>query len=567
MRLKGEDGSRVEDDNSKADILNRYFCSVFTEEEEGNGSEGSTRGENGAEMDTSPFTRERVLKELEVIRVDKAMGPDGVHPRVLKELREVVAEPLAILFSQSLETGEVPKDWRTADVVPLYKSGNKEEAGNYRPVSLTSVVGKIMEALLKERLVEHLVVNGLQDPRQHGFTRGRSCQTNLVEFFDWVTREVDQGRAVDMAYLDFSKAFDTVPHRRLLHKLGNMGVGRTVVWWVGNWLGGRTQRVVVNGCHSTEGRVTSGVPQGSVLGPVLFNIFISDIAQDLEGRISLFADDTKLCNRVDTPEGVDRMRSDLQKLEEWSGVWQLKFNAKKCKIMHMGHKNPGTIYQLGGEDIACTKQERDLGVIISDDLKVGKQCDKAAGKANRMLGCIGRGITSRKREVIIPLYKTLVRPHLEYSVQFWRPYLRKDIDRVEKVQRRATKMVHGLHHKSYEDRLKELNMYSLEERRERGDMIETYKYLTGRNRVQENTIFKRKRCSRTRGHGMKLEGGRFRGNMRKNFFTERVVDKWNTLPEEVVGAETITGFKNAWDRHKGILEVRGKGQQTSRKTN
>uniref|UniRef100_A0A8C5WHD7 Reverse transcriptase domain-containing protein n=1 Tax=Leptobrachium leishanense TaxID=445787 RepID=A0A8C5WHD7_9ANUR len=420
-----------------------------------------------------------------------------------------------------------------------------------------------METMLKERIVEHLKTHRLQDQKQHGFTSGRSCQTNLIDFFDWVTKIIDTGGAVDIAYLDFSKAFDTVPHRRLINKLQSLSLDSNIVEWIRQWLSDRQQRVVVNGVYSAQGLVTSGVPQGSVLGPILFNIFISDIAEGINGKVCLFADDTKICNRVDVPGGISQMTNDLGKLKKWWELWQLSFNVDKCKIMHLGRKNPRAEYRIFDTVLTSTSEERDLGVIISEDLRVSSPCNRAAGNASRMLGnagrmlgCVGRGISSRKREVLMPLYRALVRPHLEYCVQYWRPYLQKDIDLLERVQRRATKMVYGLKEKSYQERLNDLNMYSLEKRRDRGDMIETFKYVKGIHKVEEGSIFKRKQNSKTRGHSLRLEGQRFKSNIRKHYFTERVVDTWNSLPVEVVEAKTVIEFKQAWDRHKAILNKR-----------
>uniref|UniRef100_A0A8C5R698 Reverse transcriptase domain-containing protein n=1 Tax=Leptobrachium leishanense TaxID=445787 RepID=A0A8C5R698_9ANUR len=339
----------------------------------------------------------------------------------------------------------------------------------------------------------------------------------------------------------------------------------------------RQQRVVVNGVYSAQGLVTSGVPQGSVLGPILFNIFISDIAEGINGKVCLFADDTKICNRVDVPGGISQMTNDLGKLKKWSELWQLSFNVDKCKIMHLGRKNPRAEYRIFDTVLTSTSEGWDLGDIIAEDLRVSSQCNRAAGNAgrmlgnagrmlgnagrmlgnaSRMLGCVGRGISSRKREVLMPLYRALVRPHLEYCVQYWRPYLQKDIDILERVQIRATKMVYGLKEKSYQERLNDLNMYSLEKRRDRGDMIETFKYVKGIHKVEEGSIFKRKQSSKTRGHSLRLEGQRFKSNIRKHYFTERVVDTWNSLPVEVVEAKTVIEFKEAWDRHKAILNKR-----------
>ena len=406
-----------------------------------------------------------IANKIKKMKDNKSPGVDGIPPKLLKEIVEQISTPLAKLFNLSLEEGIVPSEWKEANITPLFKKGSRNKPENYRPVSLTSVVCKLLETLIRDHMVEFLVKHNLIHTSQ--FLKARSCLTNLLCFFEEIIKWVDEGSPVDVVYLDFQKAFDKVAHQRLILKLKAHGIGNDVIKWIEKWLTHRRQRVIVDGEISNWKSVLSGVPQGSVLGPILFLIYINDLEDDISSKVLKCVDDTKVFRKVTNDTDKHSLQDDLDKLVKWS--------ERKCKCIHIGHGNMDEEYKMGDAVLGRTTQEKDLGVTFSADMKVSEQCGIAASKRNQILGLIRITIMYKEKQLIVPLYKAIVRPHLEYCIQAWRPYRKKDIDKLERIQRRATKIIPELRDLSYESRLLQCGLTTLETRRLRGDQIEVFK--------------------------------------------------------------------------------------------
>lgn len=568
--LRDKNGYLKEDGNDIVTILGQQFKSVFEHDNGISPVIHKMNIEKPFDWDISnEITIETILTRLEKLNENKACGCDQVRAIVLKRAATGFAYPLMLLFIKSLNSGEVPLEWREANVSPIYKNGPRTDAANYRPVSLTSIVCKIIEGIIKDKLLQYLVVNRLIAKEQHGFIPGKACNTNLLETIDVITDSLNKGYQVDVIFLDFEKAFDKVSHRKLIQKLRAFEISEVVICWIESFLTNRRQRIIIGKYISEWEIVSSGVPQGSVLGPILFTIFINDLPREIESISKFFADDSKIIGIIKEETDCLKTQRDLNNAQEWSLKWQCFFNSKKCKVMHFGKKNKKFDYKMIDRKtgdlmvLEKTASERDLGILISNDLKWSNQIAKATKTANFILGQIKNSFVYLEPNIMKYLYVALVRPHLEFVIPVWNPYLRQDVEKLERIQRRATKMSPQLKKLDYSNRIKRLELTKLETRRKRGDLIQFYKILNSIDNVNwinnprcleiansETDITKNLR--RHKKHFYRESN--WNCPAREHFFLNRVIPLWNELPFELKDAKSLNSFKAGLDRLKQLSD-------------
>ena len=374
---------------------------------------------------------------------------------------------------------------KKARITPIYKKGLRSDPSNYRPVALTSHITKIMEKIIVKNMTSYLETNRLMNPGQHGFRAGRSCLSQLIEHHENIMASLEKGCNVDVVYLDFEKAFDKVDHGVLLHKLRSLGITNTLGKWIHSFLTNRSQVVAIKGAISQITEVVSGVPQGSVLGPLLFLIHITDINSSVtHSSVRSFADDTRIqCEITDINSAV-RLQDDLNAIYAWAEENNMSFNNSKFELLRYGKneaiKNQTSYKTLSGAAIEEKKMVRDLGVVITSDAMFGTHIGQVVRKCRMQMGWILRTFTCRDELSMLTLYRSLLLPLLEYCCQLWHPWKLSESKALEGVQRTFTSKIYSVRSYNYWDRLQKLHLYSLERRRERYIIIYTWKIINER---------------------------------------------------------------------------------------
>ena len=482
-------GKSSSDTKVKADMFNRFFFDQFSEASNYD-IDISFESDHNFDID---FNIDKIRNILRNIDCNKAQGPDNIHGIILKTYSDSLARPLSILFELIYNTGILPIEWKRANVVPVYKKGEKGNVENYRPILLTCISVKVMERIMYDELFCR--THQLIDSRQNGFLKNNSCAMNMTRLIESVSTTLLQDLPTDIIYFDFAKAFDTINHDLIFNKLKyQYNIEGRMLKFFKSYLTNRSQRVVLVNCTSDVVAVLSGVPQGSILGPLLFVLFINDIFFNIDenSSIGLYADDTKLWRKIATSADCDILQRDIDTLNTWCISNKMKFNTDKCKVLTVANTEPLFMnelpftkysYKLGDKILDYTSCERDLGIFINERFDWHDHHNFILKKGNQMLGMTKRTchfVFDRGKKRM--LYLTLVRSNFEHCSTIWRPVNIVDIQKFEALQKRAIKWINCEEGYSYTDELyaircKQADILPLQLHFELNDLVFFYKII------------------------------------------------------------------------------------------
>lgn len=576
--------------NDKAELFNEFFVNQFSDASKYD-IDIDFNNDSNNDID---FNFRRIRKLLKNINVNKSAGPDEIPGRVLKNCASSLAYPLALIFKTSYNTGQIPNDWKFANVVPVHKKGSKVSVENYRPISLTSLVMKIFEKIIRDELM--IKCSHKLNSNQHGFLPSKSCTTQMIIFNESIALAMNEGYRVDVVYFDFQKAFDSVNHDIILDKLKKQfNINGTLLKFLVNYLDNRKQCVLIGGTTSKPIVVRSGVPQGSILGPLLFVLFINDMVEVVskDTKIALYADDTKIWRKISCWKDHEILQHDINALYKWSVENKMKFHPGKCKVLPIGLKNtldgdqifPFNIfyYHLNGIDLQFCDSEKDLGVLVTNTFSWNSQVSALYTKASSMLGLLKRNLhfvkcPKQKRA----FYLAIVRSQFEHCVQIWRPTCKSNITKLERIQKRAVKWIlseleHHYNDLEYINRLKNLDLLPLRYRFLYSDLTLFYKIYHKKICIDLPENYKPlddEETSRLRSSirppdylivNETVNLGCMRNTMRdklslkcvnelnssayRNSYFFRTVLEWNRLPLELKANDSLTQFERDLKSH------------------
>ena len=471
--------------SEKCDIFNKYFAGISHIEDEPDIPPCDTRSNS-----TCPdlhVTEQEVKDQLEILNSNKPSGPDGVAPRILCHISKSIIKPLTLIFNQSLASGRLPYIWKRSLVTPVYKNkGSISDVSNFRPISLTCVLCKVMEKIIVKHLHNYLLKHHIISKHQSGFQPKDSTVNQLLAIYHTIISNLDRGNDIRFIFCDVSKAFDRVWHRGLLFKLKQIGIEGQILNWLTDYLQNREQKVVLDGFNSGWEEIDAGVPQGSVLGPFLFLIYINDITEGLNCGIKLFADDTSLFVIIDDQDYIEAsnaLTADLTHIYDWSKKWAVKFNPNKTESLLFTRKNISDIPIYFGEKdniVNDVNSHCHLGLDLQSNGKWNDYIEKIYKKACERLNILRMLKYQVSRKVLINIYMSFIRPILEYGDIIWDNCTIYQANLIESVQVEAGRIITGLRVNSSKTKLyEELGWDPLYKRREKHKIVLLYKIIHG----------------------------------------------------------------------------------------
>lgn len=532
--------------------FNTFFASMFTREDQ-------------STLPNVPDYDYQYMKPIEItakgieclitkLKLSSSAGADNINSKVLKNTIFITSNILCYIFQQSLESGQIPDDWKVAKVTPLFKSGDQHLPQNYRPISLTSICCKLLEHIIASHIYNHLESNQFFFRNQHGFRKGWSCETQLLEFTTDLHSNMNNNLQIDCIFLDFSKAFDRVPHCRLISKLSALQLDSLTLSWLRNFLSLRKQFTVINNDSSSICDVTSGVPQGSVLAPLLFLIFINDLPDGVTSFIRIFADDCIIYHPIKNVNDHYALQKNLDVIMKWCETWQMVLNASKCKTISFSRKHDPSIfsYRINNDPLSHVSTYKYLGLHFTQNLSWSSHITNICANASRSLGYLRRNLHSSPANVRKLAYETFVRPQLEFASPIWSPHQNYLTNMIEAVQNRAVRFISRNY--NFCCSVTQLKMdYSLQllsTRRNISLLCLFHKYVNSTKMTR--LPIERPSYLSTRLHN-RLSFSRMYG--KTNSFNAsalpRAITLWNDLPDNLVSDTNPVSFRNKLVLHFG----------------
>ena len=545
------------DDNEKANLLNAYF-KTQSDLNDTNKEVPHINITNHNRLSTIQTTPDEVKSIIDTLKTGKAAGPDNINNYILRTCARELSYPLSNLFNFSFSTSKVPKIWKQANVTPVFKKDDPTDCKNYRPISLLSTVGKVIEKIVHKHVFNFFKDNNVITSLQSGFVPGDSTVNQLVDIYNTFCKALDNGLEVRAIFCDISKAFDRVWHKGLLAKLKSVGITDSLLNWFQNYLRDRKQRVVLPGGLSEWENISAGVPQGSILGPLLFLVYINDIVQEINSTIRLFADDTSLYIIVESPEeAANTLNQDLNRISAWAEKWLVSFNPQKTDSMILSRKTNKPIHPnilMNNQIIAEVNHHKHLGLIFETNGSWHEHIKLITAKAWQRVHVMRKLKSRLDRKALEIIYIAFIRPILEYADIVWCNLTKYEENELEKIQLEAARIVTGTTKLiSLENLYKETGWETLNSRRQQHKLGLFYKMIHGLvppylslllpPLVGENSRYP----LRNSDHYQNIKS---KSQLYYNSFLPSAIREWNSLDASVKSSQSVTSLKKSLSKRK-----------------